>query len=120
MSNRIEIASSGRATCKICMRKIGKGTARFGLEAYIYGRETVKWHHLSCALNKFPGEIASSRIGNEAVAQMTAEEKETIELLKPIWMEQFYSQAWQRDTMVYAYFDTAKSNRSKCKFCGKK
>ena len=120
MSNRIEIASSGRATCKICQRRINKGTARFGLEAYFRGRETVKWHHLSCAINKYPGEIASSWMGSGAIAQMTAEQKETIELLTPISKEVFYSNTWQRDTMVYVYFDTAKSNRAKCKYCGEK
>ena len=120
MSNRIELASSGRATCKICNRRIAGGTARFGLEAYFRGRETVKWHHLSCALNKHPAEIAASSIRDEVLAQMTDEQKETIKLLGPISKEEYYSNAWQRDTMVYVYFETAKSNRAKCKFCGEK
>ena len=101
MRNRIRIASSGRSTCKICKRRIAKGEPRFGLEAITYGRETVKWHHLSCAIKKYPGEIASSWIGDEVVAIMTAEQKETVELLKPISKIEFYSQAWQRDTLVY-------------------
>jgi ribosomal protein L37AE/L43A len=52
----IETASSGRARCRGCGQKIGKGALRFGekLENPFADGEMTHWFHLDCAAFKRP------------------------------------------------------------------
>ncbi|MEW5848708.1 MAG: hypothetical protein AB2A00_07830 [Myxococcota bacterium] len=58
MPHMIEEAKSGRASCRTCREKIGKGELRFGEEAANAfdpeGGATHQWHHLLCAARKKP------------------------------------------------------------------
>jgi hypothetical protein len=56
MEHRIEVAPSGRATCKTCGKTIAKGELRLGEEyASQFGDGVaVRWHHLPCAATKLP------------------------------------------------------------------
>ena len=57
--NVIEVAKSGRASCRTCRKAIAKGELRFGEEApSAFGDEpTLRWHHLSCAAERLPAEL---------------------------------------------------------------
>jgi hypothetical protein len=56
MPHVIEIASSGRAKCRGCERKIGKDELRFGeRQPNMFGEgEMTLWFHLTCASYKRP------------------------------------------------------------------
>ncbi len=60
----IELAKSGRATCRTCKGKIEKGTPRIGVESVFRkdGKEYVsyKWHHFDCAMQKIPETVAEA------------------------------------------------------------
>lgn len=63
MEHRIEIAPSGRATCKTCGSTIAKGELRLG-EQYPsqFGSDgfAVRWHHLLCSAGKIPAILQSA------------------------------------------------------------
>ncbi|MBZ0117276.1 MAG: hypothetical protein K8H88_09790 [Sandaracinaceae bacterium] len=61
MDNVIEVAKTGRATCRTCRKKIEKATLRFG-EAIVNqfdpdGGMTHVWHHLVCAAGRMPDKV---------------------------------------------------------------
>jgi len=45
---QVEHAVSGRASCRGCKKKIGKGEYRVGMQAWSSGRNVVVWHHPVC------------------------------------------------------------------------
>jgi hypothetical protein len=62
MPNKIEIAPSGRASCRGCKKTIAKGELRFGEEfANPYsedGGKSFRYWHLPCAATKLANELA--------------------------------------------------------------
>ncbi len=59
MSDVLEAASTGRASCRYCREKIEKGELRFGERvpsAYGEGEQT-QWYHLRCAAERHPEKL---------------------------------------------------------------
>lgn len=46
----LELAKTGRSTCRKCMNKIDKGEPRVGMLSWIVGRNALTWQHPSCCL----------------------------------------------------------------------
>lgn len=44
----VEHAKSGRASCRGCREKIGKGELRLGEPSVFEGRTSYRWYHLTC------------------------------------------------------------------------
>lgn len=65
MPHVIEAATSGRAKCRGCERKIEKGELRFGeREPNIFGDgEMTLWFHLTCGAYKRPGPFLEALAG---------------------------------------------------------
>lgn len=68
MAHTIEIAKSGRATCRGCRQKIEKNVARFGEEVpNMFSEEggtTFRWWHLECgAKGKLANEVRDALKG---------------------------------------------------------
>ncbi|MFO0550200.1 MAG: hypothetical protein U0271_17530 [Polyangiaceae bacterium] len=67
MAHTIEVAKSGRATCRACRKPIAKGELRFGLETPNQfgdaGDTSFMWHHLSCAAGKHPLDLRDTLAG---------------------------------------------------------
>ncbi len=59
MSNIIEEAKSGRASCRTCKKTIAKGELRLGVEVTTQFSDTpsMQWHHLPCAAGKLAGDL---------------------------------------------------------------
>eukprot|EP00935_MAST-01C_sp_MAST-1C-sp1_P000457 g457.t1 len=53
-------ASSGRASCRGCKEKIGKGEYRIGVQAWTSGRQVTVWHHPCCFVRKAPASSSCS------------------------------------------------------------
>ena len=73
MSDRLEVAASGRARCRACGGKIEKGALRFGEElASSYGEgdtPSVYWFHPRCAAHRRPEKfIVVARTDDGAAA----------------------------------------------------
>jgi hypothetical protein len=49
---RVEVAKTGRATCKTCKETIDKGALRLGEPYEFEGRDAIRWHHLACACKR--------------------------------------------------------------------
>jgi hypothetical protein len=64
MAHKVEVAPSGRASCRGCKKAIGKGELRFGEEfANPYSEEegmSFRYWHLSCAATKLANELAAA------------------------------------------------------------
>lgn len=63
MNHRIEVAPSGRATCKTCGKAIAKGELRLGEEySSQFGSEgfAIRWHHLPCGAAKLPDVLKAA------------------------------------------------------------
>jgi hypothetical protein len=62
MAHKIDLAPTGRATCRGCRKPIAKGAARFGEEApnpYSEdGATSHRYWHLACAATKLANELA--------------------------------------------------------------
>jgi len=59
----IEVAKSGRASCRTCKKPIAKGELRLGEEVpnqFAAGEMTYQWHHLECAAKKKPGPLLAA------------------------------------------------------------
>jgi len=48
---QLEYAKSGRSTCRKCSENIDKGAPRVGVEAWISGRQSMTWQHVTCFLS---------------------------------------------------------------------
>ncbi len=64
MANIIEVAKSGRATCRGCGEKIAKDEVRYGEEvANAFAEEggtSYRWLHLKCAAKKHPNDLRAA------------------------------------------------------------
>jgi hypothetical protein len=64
MTNVLESAKSGRASCRLCKQKIDKGEVRLGIESIFVkdGTEykSFKWHHFQCAVDKRPDDLLTA------------------------------------------------------------
>ena len=86
MPHNIEVAKSGRSTCRGCRQKIEKGVLRFGEEVpNMFSEEggtTFRWWHLECgatkgklanevrdALKSYPGEVPERAKLDEVIAK---------------------------------------------------
>jgi len=49
----LELAKTGRSTCRKCKTKIEKGTPRVGMTAWIVGRQAITWQCPGCFLDNF-------------------------------------------------------------------
>jgi hypothetical protein len=49
---RVEVATTGRATCRTCKETIAKGELRLGQPFEFEGHGSFRWHHLSCACKR--------------------------------------------------------------------
>ena len=68
MQHRLEIAPSGRATCRTCNQSIAKGDLRLGEEyASQFGTDgfAIRWHHLPCAAKKIPDVLREAMASYE-------------------------------------------------------
>jgi len=65
MSDTIEAASTGRASCRRCREKIEKGQLRFGERVpstFGEGEQTL-WYHLPCAAERLPAKLDAALAG---------------------------------------------------------
>lgn len=64
MANTIEVAKSGRATCRGCGEKIAKDVVRYGEEvANTFAEEggtSYRWLHLECAAKKHANDLRAA------------------------------------------------------------
>jgi predicted nucleic acid-binding Zn ribbon protein len=102
----IESAKSGRASCRVCRKKIEKGELRFGEEAPNAfdpdGGSSYFWHHLACAAQKKPNEL------KQALAAFTGEIPNRAEI----------DALLQAAPPDFPYAERAPTGRSKCLACG--
>jgi hypothetical protein len=84
MAHVLEHASSGRAKCRGCDRKIAKGELRFGEKApNAFGEgEMTLWFHLPCAAYKRP-EPFLELLGGVEAEEVSADETSAAHALKP-------------------------------------
>ena len=106
MPHMIESAKSGRASCRVCRKKIEKGELRFGEEAPNAfdpdGGSSYFWHHLACAAQKKPNEL------KQALAAFTGEIPNRAEI----------DALLQAAPPDFPYAERAPTGRSKCLACG--
>jgi len=112
MAHTIEIAKSGRATCRSCRTAIPKGELRFGEEMPSQfgelGDTTFRWHHLKCAAAKLPTELRG------ALAAFEGEVPGRDEL------ETTMVEAEANKPPPFPYADKAPTGRATCQGCGEK
>jgi hypothetical protein len=110
MAHTIEVAKSGRATCRSCRNAIAKGELRFGEETPNQfgepGDTTYRWHHVKCAASKLPSEL------REALATYEADVPEREEL------EKLMTEAEANKPPPFPHADRAPTGRAKCQGCG--
>lgn len=56
---RVELAKSGRSTCRLCGGPIDAGAVRVGSPSEFDGRASWRWHHLACGAPRLrtPGKL---------------------------------------------------------------
>jgi poly [ADP-ribose] polymerase len=110
MANTIEVAKSGRASCKTCKQNIAKGDLRFGEEFVNQfsdsGGTSYRWHHLACAAKKLPMALKGALEAYPDDVPNRAELEATIEASKA-----------KAKPASFPYADRAATGRSKCIVC---
>ncbi len=109
MAHIIEVAKSGRASCRTCKKSIAKGELRLGEEVpnqFAAGEMTYQWHHLPCAAKKKPGPLKAALDSTE----LDVPDKD--ELLKTI-----AEAAKHVKPSTFPYAERAPSGRSSCMQC---
>jgi hypothetical protein len=106
MPHKVELAPTGRASCRGCKQGIPKGCARFAEEfANPYSEEgtlSYRYWHLACAATKVPNELAPALTAYEgALEDRAAIEALVADHAKPL--------------MPYA--EHAKNGRARCRAC---
>ena len=106
MPNVVEIAKSGRASCRGCGEKIAKDAPRFGEETpNMFAEEggvTYRWWHLACAAKKVPNELRDALATFEGeVPDRAAIDASIAEHAHP----------------EYPYAERAANGRAKCRVC---
>jgi hypothetical protein len=110
----IEVAKSGRASCRTCKKTIDKGELRLGESvpsAFGDGGVTHQWHHLTCAADKKPAVL------EEALAATSVEVTDKAALLARA------SEAKKKGGSKpgkFPYVERAPSARSTCLVCNEK
>lgn len=110
MSAVIEIAKTGRASCRKCRKKIEKDTLRFGLESEMqYGDEpSYRWYHLACGAAVDPFKLEKLLKTYEGEIEDRAE------------VEGVIREAKKKVKPPFPYAEVAPSGRSKCMECDEK
>jgi poly [ADP-ribose] polymerase len=112
MPHTLEIAKSGRATCRSCKSAIAKGELRFGEETPNQfgepGDMSYRWHHVACAASKLPDAL------REALAGYPDEVPERAELLRLL------AEADAHKPPPFPHADRAPTGRASCQGCGEK
>ncbi len=112
MANIIEVAKSGRATCRSCRSAIPKGDLRFGEETPNQfgepGDLSYRWHHLACAASKLPDEVRA------ALADFQGEVPGRDAL------DQTLAAAVANKPPPFPHADRAPTGRATCQGCGEK
>jgi poly [ADP-ribose] polymerase len=110
MAHTIEIAKSGRASCKTCKQTIAKGDLRFGEEFVNQfsdnGGTSYRWHHLACAAKKHPMALKGALEAYDGEVPDRAALDETIATSKA-----------NAKPASFPYADRAATGRSKCMAC---
>jgi hypothetical protein len=110
MAHTIEVAKSGRASCKTCKQSIAKGDLRFGEEFVNQftdsGGTSYRWHHLACAAKKLPMALKGALEAFDGDVPNRAELDATIETSKA-----------KAKPASFPYADRAATGRSKCIVC---
>jgi poly [ADP-ribose] polymerase len=110
MAHTIEVAKTGRATCRTCRQPIAKGDHRFGEETAnafdASGGTMFLWHHLACAAKKKPTQLG------EALRSFAGEVPNREELERTIAAE-----APKQKPIVFPYAERASTARSRCGAC---
>ena len=108
MAHTIEVAKSGRSTCRGCRAKIEKGVLRFGEEVpNMFSEEggtTFRWWHLECAATK--GKLANEV--RDALKSYPGEVPERDKLDKVI-ADNLHAD--------FPYAERAPNGRAKCRVC---
>src|SRR5262245_52538804 len=84
MAHVIEVAKSGRASCRTCKNSIPKGELRFGEEVMTQFSDSpsLQWHHLMCAAKSRPAQLAEVLATYSGEIPNRAELEQTIEVSK--------------------------------------
>jgi poly [ADP-ribose] polymerase len=109
----IEAAKSGRASCRVCKKKIEKGDLRFG-EAYDSGfgdGPSYGWHHLECAAKRHAVRLEG------AIERYDGDIDDLDDLKKAIDDGKKNAAKAERQ---FPYAEHAPSGRSTCLECDKK
>lgn len=110
MPHKIEIAKSGRATCRTCRSAIAKDTLRLGEEVtngFAEGGETTfRWHHLPCAAKKHPDAL------REALAAWDGDVPDRAAL------DAALAEAEAKKPPPFPHADKAPTGRARCQSCG--
>src|SRR5438105_3515510 len=106
MAHIVEVAKSGRASCRTCRSAIAKGELRFGEESVNSfsdsGETSYRWHHLKCAAAKLPEELRSALV---AYAGEVPDKEE---------LEKIMSEAAAKKPPPFPYADRAPTGRARC------
>ena len=109
MGHMIEMAKSGRSSCRVCKQAIPKGELRFGEETVNAfsdsGGTAFVWHHLTCAAQKKPHEL------KEALEAFEGEIPERAAL------EATLKEAEGKVKPKVPYAERSPTGRSKCIVC---
>ena len=110
MAHTIEVAKSGRASCRTCKQNIAKDDLRFGEEFVNQfsdsGGTSYRWHHLPCAAKKLPMALKGALEVYEGEVPNRVELDATIETSKA-----------KAKPAAFPYADRAATARSKCIVC---
>lgn len=109
MAHVLEIAKSGRSTCRGCREKIDKGVLRFGEEVPNQfseeGGTTFRWWHLACA-------AAKGKLANEVRDALKSYPGEVPDRAK---LDAVIAGNLHAD---YPYAERAPNGRARCRVCG--
>ena len=112
MAHTIEVAKSGRATCRSCRNAIAKSELRFGEETPNQfgepGDVSYRWHHVKCAAQKLPDELRG------ALAEYTGEVPDREEI------DKLLAEAEANKPPPFPHADRAPTGRASCQGCGEK
>lgn len=115
MEHIIEAAKSGRAACRKCRNKIGKGELRLGVETEGDYGVSYQWYHLECGGEARAKELESALAGYEGEVPDRAKLDELIAKNrdnKP--------RGGRGSTKTFPYAEPAPSGRSGCLHCEEK
>jgi poly [ADP-ribose] polymerase len=106
MAHRVEIAASGRASCRGCKKPIAKGTPRFAEETLNQfsdeGGMTYRYWHLPCAATKMANEVGAAL----AAFDGAVDDRPAIDAL--------VAEHWRPES---PYAERASTGRARCRAC---